>query len=159
MIKMLPAVHEPAAYSRKHWMDTFGLSKEAAKRAVESFQQERVFKSECGTYQCNVRDAETWAEGWPPMIHLSIKRVDREAFHDWRVLQDIKNSVLSPEHEAVELYPADSRLWDTANQYHLWAFADPRHGFPFGFRGRVVMDDGEGPGGNAKQRPLGERSA
>jgi hypothetical protein len=158
MIKMLPAVHEPAAFSRKHWMDTAGVTKEQAKRIVEDFMREKVYKSECGTYQCNVRDADTWAEGWPLMVHLSIKRCDRGAFHDWRVLQDIKNSVLSPEHEAVELYPADSRLVDTANQYHLWAFADPRHGFPFGFPSRVVMDDGEGPMSKAKQRPLNERS-
>lgn len=76
--------------------------------------------------------------------HLSIRRSDRKALHDWRDLQRIKNDILGPEVEAVELYPAESRLVDTANQYHLWALPDAQR-FGFGFEwGRVVTDaDGE----------------
>jgi len=55
-----------------------------------------------------------------PWIHLSIRRLDREPVHDWRDLQRIKNELVGPEHEALELYPAESRVTDTANQYHLW---------------------------------------
>jgi hypothetical protein len=36
--------------------------------------------------------------------------------HDWRDLQRIKNQLVGPECEAVELYPAESRKVDTANQ-------------------------------------------
>lgn len=53
-------------------------------------------------------------------VHLSIKRRDREADHDWRHLQAIKNEVIGWGREGVELYPAESRLVDAANQTHLW---------------------------------------
>lgn len=89
--------------------------------------------------------------GWPPMIHLSIKRNDREPIHDWRELQGIKNALVGPEHEGVELYPAEGRKVDTANQYHLWVLANSADCFPFGFATRAVSDDtGET---RAKQRP------
>ena len=90
---------------------------------------------------------------WPAMLHLSIKRNDREVIHDWRDLQRIKNEVVGPECEAVELYPAESRLVDAANQYHLYALTSPAHRFPFGFNERLVAGDVESqtmPG--AKQR-------
>ena len=82
---------------------------------------------------------------WPAMIHLSIRRLDREAVHDWRDFQRIKNELVGPEHEAVELYPAESRLMDTANQYHVWALAEPmpEMGFPFGQQKREVMEQGD----------------
>lgn len=70
---------------------------------------------------------------WPEMIHLSIKRNDRQVIHDWRDLQRIKNELVGPEYEAVEIYPAEERLVDSANQYHLWVLADPKLKFPFGF--------------------------
>lgn len=58
----------------------------------------------------------------PLITHLSFKRIDREPMHDWRLFQEIKNMIVGPEYEAVELYPAESRVVDTANQYHLWVF-------------------------------------
>ncbi len=67
-------------------------------------------------YQVNVRRVD--APGWPcGVIHLSIKTRDKRPLHDWRDLQRIKNEIVGPEHEAVELYPAESRLVDTSNQY------------------------------------------
>lgn len=89
-------------------------------------------------------------QGWPPVIHLSIKRIDREPVHDWRDLQEIKNLIVGPDHEAVELYPAESRKVDLANQYHLWVLADAGIHFPFGFETRAVQYDNAG---GAKQRP------
>jgi len=68
-----------------------------------------------------------------PGVHLSIKRIDRAPLHDWRELQQIKNELVGPEYEAVELYPAESRVVDTANQYHLWVIIKPGIRFPFGF--------------------------
>jgi hypothetical protein len=72
----------------------------------------------------------------PPVIHLSIKRVDREPVTDWRHKQEIKNMVVGPEFEGIELFPAESRCVDTANQYHLWVFGDQNAirdlGFPVG---------------------------
>lgn len=58
-------------------------------------------------------------------VHLSIKRIDKQPIHDWRHLQQIKNQLVGPENEGMELYPAESRVVDTANQYHLWVLKDP----------------------------------
>ena len=85
-------------------------------------------------------------------IHLSIKRLDKNPIHDWRDLQTIKNELVGPEHEGVELYPAESRRVDAANQYHLWCFNDPKMRFDFGFRNRIVTDADLGD--DSKQRPF-----
>lgn len=59
-------------------------------------------------------------------IHLSIKRHDRKPMPNWRDFQMIKNQLCGFEAEAVELFPAESRVVDMANQYHLWAFTKQR---------------------------------
>lgn len=92
-------------------------------------------------------------EGEFPLIHLSIKRNDREPCHDWRDLQRIKNQLLGPTCEAVELYPASERVVDTANQYHLWGSRDPGFRFPIGFNsGRYVGGSDDAAKVGAKQR-------
>ena len=79
--------------------------------------------------------------GWPEMVWLSIRRQDREAVHDWRHFQQIKNELVGPECEAIEIYPAESRLVDAANQYHLWCFKQPGERWPVGFQERYVTFD------------------
>ncbi|MGB8169899.1 MAG: hypothetical protein WCF18_20520 [Chthoniobacteraceae bacterium] len=77
----------------------------------------------------------------PPFIRLTIKRHDGMPYEQWRDLQTIKNELVGPEYEAVELFPAESRLIDTSNEYHLWVHADPNYRFPLGFQtSRVVYD-------------------
>lgn len=83
--------------------------------------------------------------------HLSIKRLDKAPVHDWRDLHKIKNLLCGAEAEAIELYPAESRLVDTANQYHLFVFADGAP-VPCGWTKRMVSDDTAGT--NAVQRPF-----
>ena len=90
-------------------------------------------------------------EGVADLVHISIRSHDREAKRDWRHFQRIKNELLGPEYEAVEMYPAESRLVDTSNQYHLWAIDDPTFRFPFGYQDRLVT---EGNKGRARQRPF-----
>lgn len=55
-------------------------------------------------------------DGW---VVLSIRRIDRAAECDWRIFQRIKNDLAGPEREAVQLFPAMSRVVDTSNQYFL----------------------------------------
>jgi hypothetical protein len=75
------------------------------------------------------------------IVQLSIKRHDRLPTRDWRDFQRIKNQLVGPECEAVELYPAESRLVDTATQYHLWCVKDPKYRWPIGYdEGRVITD-------------------
>lgn len=77
----------------------------------------------------------------PPFIHLDIMRHDGGDCKNWRELQQIKNEIVGPEHEAVELFPAESRLVDTANQYHLWVHVSSDFRFPFGFAERMVLSE------------------
>ena len=76
-------------------------------------------------YQVNIYKFER-PKDWPPMVHLSIKRLDKEPIHDWRHLQRIKNELVGANCEALELYPAEDRVVDTANQYHLGYSLTPK---------------------------------
>ena len=91
------------------------------------------------------------------LFHLSIKRNDREPIHDWRDLQEIKNQLCGRECEAVELYPAESRRVDAANQYHLWCMPRPGMKFDFGFNERLVLDTPK-EATRFKQRSLREKA-
>ena len=88
-------------------------------------------------------DAEVW--------HLSIRRQDREAIHDWRHFQQIKNEICGTEREGLELYPAESRVLDAANQYHLYVIMNDGVQVPVGYGsgGRDERDLGK-----SKQRPF-----
>lgn len=90
------------------------------------------------------------------IVHLSIKRVDKNPLRDWRHLQRIKNELIGEECEAVELYPAESRLVDEANQYHLFVVPDRSYRFPFGDNERQVGGPEEAAAMGAKQRPFDE---
>lgn len=74
------------------------------------------------------------------VAHLSFKTHDKQARHDWREMQRIKNELCGDETEAIEIYPMESRLVDTANQYHLFVFKDYK--LDLGFKERLV---GDGP--------------
>jgi hypothetical protein len=61
-----------------------------------------------------------------PLWHLEICRHDGEPIRNWQIIQAIKNEVVGEAYEAVELYPAHSRLMDVCNKYHLWILAPMR---------------------------------
>lgn len=102
--------------------------------------EDRIFINSRYQVSLRVREAP------PPFgiyIELSIKTRDKAAHHDWRDLQRIKNELVGEWYEAVELYPSEKRLVDTANQYFLFVFPelDFRNGwFPFGFADRIVSE-------------------
>lgn len=77
------------------------------------------------------------------ITHLSIRRNDRGVHKDWRDFQRIKNELCGPDREAVEMYPAETRLVDTSNQYHLWVLPEGMF-FPFGFMERLVTEEERG---------------
>ena len=89
-------------------------------------------------YQVIVDYPEPIDEDAPRMAHLSIRRLDRAPIRDWRDLQRIKTELCGSDSEGCELYPSESRLTDTANQYHLWCL-EPGYKFPWGFSdGRIT---------------------
>ena len=124
-----------------------GHSKEAATALYHDILNDKVFIND--VYQVAVREHFDENDGIV-LTHLSIKRRDRETIHDWRDLQEIKNQLCGAEREAIELYPAESRRVDSANQYHLWVFPD---GFrlPVGFTERYVTEE---TFMDSKQRPF-----
>lgn len=113
-----------------------------------------------GTYTVLFRDGrladefihENALDDWAGQCaYISVRRNDREPVDSWRDLQEIKNQLCGPEREAVQLYPAESRLVDCANQYHLWVLPEGVH-FPMGFFSpRVVADNSITEGTRAKQ--------
>lgn len=115
------------------------------------------------------RDVEVWQNDRYTVIvkrdvprigdveHLSIRRNDRAAEpFPWRDLQRIKTQLAGAETEAVELFPAESRLLDTANQRWLWCLR-PGDKVPVGFDiGRQTADPETAELLGAKQDALEE---
>jgi hypothetical protein len=115
--------------------------KQIRKRAKESIK--RLLSDEIwinDLYQVNV-DRKTY-DNW---IHLSIKRRGKETIQGsaWQHFQWIKNQLVGEEYEALELYPAESRMVNTVNQYHLWVMKHPfpEACIPCGWNeGRLIYD-------------------
>jgi hypothetical protein len=74
------------------------------------------------------------------MVHVSYHRRDRAPIRDWRVGQRIKNEVCGPEWEAVEVYPAESRVVDTSNEFHTWGIKNIGGGWLPGPARRPIDD-------------------
>ena len=126
-----------------------GLDQATIDAQIKALHAAEVWKND--QFQVIVDRDPPRGEGFPPLIHLSIRRLDRKPIRDWRKMQAIKNALVGPDHEGVELYPAESRKLDQANQYHLYVLRDPLPAalFPFGATERDVLDN---PGGGAVQR-------
>ena len=119
----------------------------------EEAELQAVWQSEL--YEVYVFDCA--CPDWPggKVTWLSIKRRDKDVIRDWRHLQWIKNEVCGPDREALEMFPAEVRLVDTSNQFHLWVL-EPGYRFPFGYGGRAVVSSerDELVAGQARQRPF-----
>lgn len=116
----------------KATMDQLNIDRaEAIKTLDDDEKNVRYFINDI--YQVQVRTVDY------PLLQLNIRRRDgKPIFRDWRHFQQIKNEIVGPECEAVELYPAEERLVDQGNKYHLFAIADPKFRFPFGWQERTV---------------------
>lgn len=132
-----------------------GMTRKQAKACMKLAEPDAMYVNE--TYVVSVFKNE--AHGFPPEIgalwHLSIRRQDREALPDWRDFQQIKNDICGSECEALELYPAQSRVMDSANQYHLFVFMNSDITIPCGYTD--IHPDAQRDGltiGKSKQRPF-----
>lgn len=96
-----------------------------------------VFGNGWWTVHVDVIDEETKWDGW---LWLAIHDRPRSTRHDWRELQRVKNAIVGVERDALELYPAEDRLVDTSNEYHLFVMPTGER-FPFGFSERTVTDE------------------
>jgi len=84
-----------------------------------------------------------WGFGPVTIIRLGIENFDQSARHDWRDFQRIKNELVSPEAEAFEVYPAESRLCDPSNYFLLWVFPKGMRRLPVGPMQRRVLAPAE----------------
>lgn len=86
-----------------------------------------------------------------PYLVISIVNEDESARHDWREFQQLKNWLAGDEWEALELYPAESRLQDPSNCFYLWCV--PKGVIPWGGqeKHRTVLHPRDAI---AKQRPF-----
>jgi hypothetical protein len=93
-------------------------------------------------YQVSVQEVSSEDHGFGDfnITWLSIKPNDESARHDWREYQKIKNELAGPDWEAIEIYPSEDRLVDSANQFHLWCFPPEAGQLPIGYRKRFVME-------------------
>lgn len=147
-LKMTTALRPPSEELVRAAMDHLGCDRTEALARLEQESAGCVWWVN-NLYQVEVRDT---GDG---TCHLNIRRLDGAPVHDWRHLQQIKNEIVGPECEAIELYPAESRLVDTSNKYHLFASRDPEFRFPIGFKKRDVQDGTMKPKtAGIRQRPL-----
>lgn len=79
-------------------------------------------------YQVLVSEVETELG---VVTHLWVKRHDQKTIHSWSDLQRIKDEIVGPNREAVEIYPARDSIVDQANMYHLWVLPEGAR-LPFG---------------------------
>jgi len=114
----------------RNCVENFGLTRNQAKKLYNDVPDE-VFRNK--TYAVFVYKREPHGLKDLTVWHLSIKRHDKEPIHDWRDLQEIKNAICGPEYEAMELYPAEFRVVDAANQYHLYVIMDKGVQIPVGY--------------------------
>jgi len=149
MQPFFPAEYPPEMRHPKAYMDKFNVGLAQACQMVEDQLKQRLFLNDI--YQVTLRE-HPGTPAWPAFIHLSIKRIDKEVIHDWRAMQEIKNMLVGPENEGIEIYPAESRLTDMSNQYHCWVFSDPTVRIPVGWQTRMVLDEVEAAQYGAKQR-------
>jgi hypothetical protein len=101
-------------------------------KTIQQCMAPQVFVND--TYRVKMRKS-------PPIVHLDLSRHDGQPITCWRELQQIKNELVGPECEGVELFPAESRLVDTSHQYHLWVVEDAGFRFPLGFKKRMVLPE------------------
>lgn len=111
-------------------LDVITASYPEMPRAEKKRQAQVIYSEEaCADYfisnmfQVAKRVLPDEQHGFPiPPTYLSIKRHDKEPIADWRAMQKIKNAICGKEWEGIEIYPAETRLVDTCNQYHMFCF-------------------------------------
>ena len=149
-LKQCKRVHVPIKKRIKAHLETsrkagFSITREQAKKVVrEESRAEMWFNDIYTVLFRSGKDADQFVglEEWHGQCaYISIRRNDREPVDSWRDFQEIKNQLAGPNREAVQLYPNEDRLTDTANQYHLWVLPEGFI-FPMGFFGcRVVSGE------------------
>ena len=120
----------------------FSITRDQAKKVIREEARAEMWVNDIYTVLFRSgKDADQFVgfEEWHGQCaYISIRRNDREPVDSWRDFQEIKNQLAGPNREAVQLYPNEERLKDTANQYHLWVLPEG-FTFPMGFFDQRVV--------------------
>jgi len=130
----------PGSFTPELMAARYGVSMEVAERMSEQARSEEMWVND----EFQVSKSGVFVPhlgGWPPMVHLSIIPLDGRTGHPWAEMQQIKNMLMGPEFEAIEIYPAESRLVDMGVNYHLWVFIEPYFRVPIGWNYRMVKGE------------------
>lgn len=141
------------------WQEANGCDAELARKlatehaAKSELWLNDLYQVSAGRYTAAAPPGRCWqpSDSW---VHLCIRRVDGYPGRDWRHFQQIKNEIVGPECEGVELYPAESRLTDEANKYHVWCSLDPTFRFPWGFGARSILGQSDAAPGLRQAPPM-----
>ena len=121
----------------REMMAVSGYPEQRAKEEVKNLEKHQIWAN--NIYQVNIGHADPKDTGGIGFAHLIIRRLDKRPIHSWSHFQAIKNELVGPECEAVEMYPAEKHLIDAKEHYHLWAFTSQDQSFGIGFlQGRQV---------------------
>lgn len=126
------------AWSLESFAKTYKVSLREAEEMRRQALSEKCYSN--GEYLVSVSEPHL-LPNWPSVIHLTITRTDNRPVHRWSDLQYIKNALVGEEHEAMEVFPAESRLVDMGNQYHLWVFSSSAVRLPVGWNTRMVFKE------------------
>lgn len=130
---------QPDEYYRRFFcgrLPTPEERREHVERSVRLLTPVRLFQN--NLYRVEIVDTPPIT---PTFIHLAVSRHDKGTCNEWADLQRIKNEIVGPEYEAIELFPAESRLVNTGNEYHLWVHSNPSYRFPVGWVRRMVFSE------------------
>ena len=110
---------------RNGFIRSFSTMKQAKKQYYSEINETDVYIN--NLYMCFVERSED-------IIHISFKTHDKktDAGISWQHKQWIKNDICGEESEGLEMFPAESRIVNMANQYHLWVLTKNKK-LPFGF--------------------------
>ncbi len=120
----------------------------------------------CETYINNVYQVAVYrGEDADDLVHveelkgrcvwLSIKRIDRKPMNNWQDMQTIKNRIVGSDRDAIQMFPAETRIVNTANQYHLIVLPSDTI-FPFGWGRRAVVTENNKEPNEANQTFRGD---
>ena len=129
-----------------------GMTRKTAKRICNENIPDAMYVNEKYVVSVFKNEAHGFGDDSVEVWHLSIRRQDREACHDWRDFQAIKNQVCGPEYEGLELYPAETRVLDAANQYHIYVIMHDGIRVPVGYQDIHNNGRDDRPIGKSKQR-------
>jgi hypothetical protein len=92
-------------------------------------------------YWVNVRFLHAKDSSIPAIMHITVCRRDRCQLVPFRDVMRMKRELFHPEIELVELFPAESRLADAANDYHYWGVWSTDYKFTIGYQNRIVSEN------------------